>query len=248
MNYIVFDLEFNQDFGSLRNFEAKGKNVPFEIIQIAAIKLDASFQTIATFNRYVKPYFYSNVCPFITSLTGITLDQVIGEAAFPEVYADFITFIGDLDAIFCTWGMSDMKELFRNVRYHHLSNEPLPKSYINIQPLVSKHLNLPSKKLLRLEHAVNALSIAIDGTFHDASNDAYYTSEIFKKIYHDSIRPSHYDPTYRPSPPVQPKKQIDTNALLNQFAKMYDRSLTKEEEAMILLAYKMGKTGQFLKS
>ena len=177
----------------------------------------------------------------------ITLEQVINEASFPEVYDSFLQFIGGSEAVFCTWGMSDIKELFKNVSYHQLSNERLSHHYINIQPFVSKHLNLPAKKLLRLEHAVTALSIPINGAFHDAYYDAYYTSEIFKKVYISSIKPSYYDPTYRPSRPVQTQRQIDTPALLNQFEKMYQRPLTEEEQAMIILAYKMGKTGQFLK-
>lgn len=247
MHYIVMDLEFNQDFASLQHFETTSKRYPFEIIQIAALKLDASFHTIGTFNRYVKPFFYGQICPFITSLTGITLDQLIGESSFPDVYQAFTAFIGGADAIFCTWGMSDMKELHKNISYHNLSNEQLPRHYINIQPVVSKYLNLPTKKLLRLEHATNALHLPTEHAFHDALNDAYYTSEIFKTVYDPSIKPSYYDPTYRPSRPLQRKRQVDTPALLDQFAKMYERPLTKEEEKMIVLAYQMGKTGQFIK-
>lgn len=247
MNYIVLDLEFNQDFTSLQHFDSKCKHFPFEIIQIGAIKLNASLNTIDTFNRYVKPYFYKNVCPFITSLTGITLSKLVNEAPFPEVYHSFISFTGGTDAIFCTWGMSDMKELFKNTSYHKLPNEHLSRHFINLQPLVSIYLDLPPKKLLRLEHAVSALHIPINHDFHDAMNDAYYTAEIFKKIYNTSIRPNYYDPSYRPHRPIQVKKQIDTPALLNQFTKMYGRPLAKEEQEMIVLAYKMGKTCQFLK-
>ncbi|MBE6023535.1 MAG: exonuclease domain-containing protein [Cellulosilyticum sp.] len=247
MYYIIFDLEFNQDFSSLQHFEIKNNHYPFEIIQIAALKLDTALNTLESFNRYVKPYFYSRVCPFITSLTGITTDQLTEEATFPEVYPHFLEFIGDPSAIFCTWGMSDLKELFRNAHYHNLSSTPLPRGFINIQPLVSRYLNFPTKKLLRLEHAVSALDIPKTYPFHNALNDAYYTSEIFKKVYHSGVTPSFYDPTYRSTPPMQPKKQLDTPALLQQFAKMYNRPLTKEEETMIILAYKMGKTHQFLK-
>lgn len=247
MNYIVFDLEFNQDFSSLQQFPFKTNHYPFEIIQIGAIQLDASFHQLGTFNRYVKPYFYGQVCPFITQLTGITTPRLTSEALFPEVYRCFLEFVGDEETIFCIWGMSDIKELFKNAFYHQLPTKQLPHHFINIQPLVSSHLGLPTKKLLRLEHAVSALHIAADHTFHDALSDAHYTAEIWKKIYHPSIHPTVYDPTYTPRPTSEPKKQIDTQALFAQFAKMYSRELTSEEEKMILLAYKMGKTQQFLK-
>ncbi len=50
MNYIIFDLEFNQGYNN--QIEIK---CPFEIIQIGAIKLNEDFTTIDTFNALVKP-------------------------------------------------------------------------------------------------------------------------------------------------------------------------------------------------
>lgn len=246
MHYIVFDLEFNQDFASLQNFERENSHYPFEIIQIGAVKLDAHFATIDTFNRYVKPYFYQEINPFITELTGITTKQLLNEETFPKVYRSYIEFIKDTDSIFCIWGMSDIKELFRNARYHHLDSTPLPQMFINIQPHVSTHLSFPKKKLLRLQDAVTTLQIPTTYSFHSAIHDAYYTSEIFKKIYHPSIKPILYDPSYKPIRRRNIKKQIDFIALINQFEKMYERKMTDEEQGIIKLAYKMGKTNQFL--
>lgn len=247
MHYIIFDLEFNQDFSSLQNFNGQGTRYPFEIIQIGAIKLDSHFHTIDTFNRYIKPTFYSRITPFITELTGITTEQLIEESSFPDVYKSFTEFIESTDSIFAIWGMSDIKELFRNANYHGLNNELLPRKFINIQPYVSVHLGLPSKRLLRLQDAVTHLQIPITYSFHNAYYDAYYTSEVFKSIYKPSMLPGYYDPSYTPSRRQPQRKQIDFNGLIQQFEKMYQRSMTQEEQAMIKLAYKMGKTNQFLK-
>ena len=54
MNYIVFDLEFNQGY----NFEDEPKNIinpkcPFEIIQIGAVKLDDNFED-NWYSRYIS--------------------------------------------------------------------------------------------------------------------------------------------------------------------------------------------------
>lgn len=247
MHYVIFDLEFNQDFSSLKGSDRKGTRYPFEIIQIGAIKLDLNFDTVATFNRYVKPSIYKEISPFITGLTGITTEQLQTEESFPEVYEAYTTFIGDVDSVFCIWGMSDIKELFRNVNYHELNNKLLPKLFINLQPLVSIHLGLPSKNLLRLQYAVETLNIPITSEFHDALNDAYYTAELFKKIYNSSILPRFYDPTYVITKPRQPKKVLDVDKLIQQFEKMYAREMTEEEKDIIELAYKMGKTNQFIK-
>lgn len=247
MYFIAFDLEFNQDLSSLQNFERKGSPHPFEIIQIGAIKLDLSFNTVATFNRYVRQTIYEKISPFITELTGITTEQLLKEAPFPEIYQAYIEFIGGTDSVFCVWGMSDIKGLFKNAEDHNLDRKLLPSMFINLQPYVSKHLNFPPKKLLQLQYAVEVLKLPIPYTFHNAFYDAYYTAEIFKKIYHSSIQPKRYDPSCVTAKPRQRKREIDVDKLLQQFEKMYARTMTEEEQEMIKLAYKMGRTKQFLK-
>lgn len=247
MYYIAFDLEFNQgSCSSLSSIEKKAK-APFEIIQIGAVKLDSNFNTIATFNRYVKPSIYSQVNPFITDLTGITTEQLISEAPFSKVFNDYILFTGQENSVFCVWGMSDMKELFRNVAHHKLDKKLLPEMYINIQPYLSLHLGFSKTKLFKLQKAVEWLKIPQPYTYHDAFYDAYYTSEIFKKINSPAIEPKKYDPDYISIRSIQPKKIVDFEKLLQQFEKMYTRELNKEEQDMIILAYKMGRTNQFLK-
>lgn len=247
MYFIIFDLELNQDFSSLQDIYEKRTSVPFEIIQIGAVKLDSEFNTVDTFNRYVKPTFYTRINPFITELTGITTEQLQAEEQFPEIYKAFTEFLAGTDCVFCIWGTSDIKELFRNVEKHNLSSKLLPRKYINIQPYVSMYFNFPPKNLLRLQHAVEALNIPQKYTFHNAFYDAYYTAEIFKRIYNSFIQPKIYDPSYIAINPRQPKKEIDIDGLINQFEKMYSRKMTKEEQGIIILSYKMGKTNQFLK-
>lgn len=252
MNYIVFDLEFNQYIPNTimdeKDSQTDKKVVyPFEIIQIGAVKLDSDYHRISTFNCFIKPTIYTRVSPFVTELTGITTEQLIAEETFPNVYRTFLDFIGDTDSVFCTWGMSDIKELFCNTKYHQLDNKYLPKKYINIQPLVSLHFGLSSIKLLRLQTAVESLNIPINQTFHDASSDAYYTSEIFIKLRPSYREAQTYDPDKISIRTVRPKKSIDVEGLIKQFEKMYNREFSEEEKGIVLLAYKMGKTHQFIK-
>jgi DNA polymerase III epsilon subunit-like protein len=247
MHFIIFDLEFNQDISSLQNFDRKGSRYPYEIIQIGAIKLDLEFNTVGTFNRYVMPTFYTRINPFVSQLTGITTEQLLIEEPFPEIYNAYTEFINGTNSVFCIWGMSDIQGLFRNVEDHQLNPKLLPKMVINLQPYVSLHLNISQKNLLRLRNAVEVLNIPITYEFHNALHDAFYTSEIFKKIYNSSIQPQPYDPSYMTIRPKQRKSEIDIEKLLQQFEKMYARKMTEEEQGMIKLAYKMGRTKQFLK-
>lgn len=247
MAFIIFDLEFNQDISSLQNFERERATYPFEIIQIGAIKLDAELNTLGTFNSYIKPTFYKEMNPFVRELTGITTEQLQNEDSFPDIYTKYIKFINKSDAIFCTWGMSDIIELFRNVEYHKLDQKLLPRRVIDLQLYVSERLNRTKKNRVSLQDAVEQLNIPITYLFHNALHDAYYTAEVFKKVYNPSIEPILYDPFHRAMRPRQPKRVIDFDQLLQQFEKMYARKISAEEQEMIKLAYKMGRTNQFTK-
>lgn len=221
--------------------------LPFEILQVGALKLNTELQTVAVFNRLVKPSLYPTVNPFITGLTGITTEQLYEEVLFPEVYQDFTAFIGDTEAVFCIWGKSDIKELFRNASYHALNMELLPRRYINLQPYASLQLGYSRQKQLQLKDTAEALSIPLSLSFHDAGNDAFYTAEIFKKLYNPSIQPTIFEPN-NPAPRTRiSRKTIDFDGLLHQFEKMYGREMSGEEQEIIKLAYQMGRTRQFLK-
>lgn len=90
------------------------------------------------------------------------------------------------------------------------------------------------------------LNIPIQCDFHNAFNDAFYTTEIFKKLYSPDIDPITYNKECYFKRIVAPKKKVDTEGLLNQFEKMYNREMTDDEKSIIKLSYIMGKTNQFL--
>ncbi|AQR96054.1 MULTISPECIES: 3'-5' exonuclease [Clostridium] len=250
MNYIIYDLEFNQKNNtsiSENDIETKSNdaNMPFEIIQIGALKLNESLTTISTFNSLIKPTLYESIHPYIVSLTKITDEKVALCKSFIDVYDDFLNFIGNEEFIFCVWGVNDIKELIRNVKFHNLSCSKFSK-YIDIQKYASIHLNAPKKSKIGLKSSIELLDIPIYGDFHDAFNDAYYTTEVFKSIYDTGLNPSTYSPSPSKRRISKPKEKINTEALLNQFKKIYNRDLTEDEISIIKLAYKMGKTKQFI--
>ena len=123
----------------------------------------------------------------------------------------------------------------------------MPTEYINIQSYASKNLNCQKGINIGLGNAANLLNIPIDGQLHNAFNDAYYTAEVFKKIYSSEIKTKVYIPhkytNLRRS--NSEKYKIDFYSLINQFEKMYNREITEEEKSIIKLAYIMGKTNQF---
>ena len=174
MNYIVFDLEFNQGY----NFTKEIKNIinpkcPFEIIQIGAIKLNDNFETISTLNMFVKPEIYTTLNPFVKRLTGLTMDELNTGKSFKEMYKIFSDFIVSSRSVLCVWGVSDITELFRNISYYELDATNVPTEYINIQSYASKKLNCEKGVNIGLGNATKLLEIPIENQFHNALNDAY---------------------------------------------------------------------------
>ncbi len=66
MNYIIFDLEFNQQPPDIKSDQKP--ELMFEIIQIGALKLDNNLNTVSTFNSFVKPTVHKMLHPKNQSL------------------------------------------------------------------------------------------------------------------------------------------------------------------------------------
>lgn len=248
MNYIIFDLEFNQNYNRGReNKNLLTPECPFEIIQIGAVKLNEKLGITASLDRLVKPEIYTEIHPFVKEMTNITIDLLNTANSFKEVYKEFIEFVNGSTNVLGVWGMTDMRELFRNIKYHELDPFLVPKEYINIQLHASKYFNSPKGTNIGLHRAVEFLNIPLNSQFHDALNDACYTAEVFKKIYDRDIRPTiyNYHKHIRVNRQHTEKTKLDTNGLIKQFEKMFNREMTKEEQSIIKLAYIMGKTNQF---
>lgn len=243
MNYIIFDLEFNQMFNS----EINEAFIPFEIIQIGAVKLNAKLEVLDTFDTLVKPTIFNVVHPYISELTQITDSMVANCDTFPEVYSKFLNFMGPTeDATLVVWGATDIKEFIRNIEFHNLDLDAFPKEYMDLQEQANKVFKVRKGCKMGLKSAIEICNIPSDKELHNAYNDAYYTSKIFTLLYNKKLKSKTYI-LNKEKPKMEPKKKVDKEALLNQFEKMYGRELTSDEKAMIQLAYIMGKTNQFLK-
>ena len=247
MNYMVFDLEFNQMF----NFKKEQLSLPnpicpFEIIDIGAVKLDENLNVVASFDRLVKPELYKRMHPYVKKITGITKENLKTAAPFKSVYTEFIEFINDVNVL-CVWGTDDIKELFRNIEYHELDASLIPKSYIDVQHYTSKHLLHPKGTSISLSNAVKAFDIPVEFKFHNAFNDAFYTAEVFKKFHNKQIKPDIYTlhKDRKPDRESTKKTILDTQKLVKQFEKMFHREITSEEQTIIKLSYEMGNTNQF---
>jgi len=179
MNYIVIDLEWNQQS---TNLKLDLEDCPaFEIIEIGAIKLNENFKICESFDRYIRPSIYPKMNPHTRKIINIDENKLKYADFFEDVFEEFIEWCGN-DYIFCTWGSMDLTELQRNVKFYDLDNPfCFPLKYLDIQEIFSIKYGKRDKRF-SLEAAIELCEISKNATFHNAINDAKYTALIMQKI------------------------------------------------------------------
>lgn len=178
MEYIVFDLEWNQ---CPEGKQKEKSDLPFEIVEIGAIKLNERKEEIGRFHEYIRPSVYLRL--HFRTREILRIDEKILKKAdpFPAVAQRFREWCGD-DVRYCIWGSADLLELQRNLRWHKLPNFfPFPLKYYDVQKIFS--LAFEDGKIRRsLESAVDLLQIEKKIAFHEALSDAYYTAAVMARL------------------------------------------------------------------
>lgn len=224
MNYIVFDLEWNQcPYGKDR----EDALLPFEIIEIGAVKLDSERNIISSFSQVVKPRVYQNLHYRTSKIVHLTKKELNNGKPFPEAVRDFFTWIGS-DAEFCTWGTVDLPELQRNLSYYHMLDLLKgPMHFLDVQKLFAvQYENTKTRRAL--EYAVDYFGFEKDQEFHSAYADALYTAKVLQKIdpsiiwTYDSI-----DVYQHPE-----RKEDEIHAVYNGYTKYISREFASKEDAM----------------
>lgn len=171
MNYIIFDLEWNQ-CGSECEMLTDPVCLPGEIIEIGAVKLNDHFQKTDELRLYIKPQYYPKLHRRIVTLTGIR-DKVLAEQGltFPEAYEKFREFCGE-EYSFMTWSTSDLPILVDNMLLHGIDVSHLPDTY-DLQRIFCNEIMRFSRRM-SLDDALKVLNEKGD-TAHDALNDSRNT-------------------------------------------------------------------------
>lgn len=193
MNYIVFDLEWNQ----AADLKTRRENrLLFEIIEIGAIKLNEKKELLGDFHELIKPQVFHAMNQVTGELIHLKIEQLENCRSFTEVAADFLAWCGS-DYIFCTWGNLDLTELQKNMDYYNMTpvSEKTIRFY-DVQKLFS--IAFEDRTVRRtLQYAVEYLGIETDEAFHRAYTDAYYTAEVVKRITDHRVFENYSFDTYR---------------------------------------------------
>ena len=224
MNYIVLDLEWNQ---GNTDVEPEQEDIPFEIVEIGAIKLNEEKQMVGEFSQLVKPQVYHELHHITRKLIHLQMQELEKGREFPEVAMEFMEWCGK-DCVFCTWGPLDLTELQKNMKHYGLpalTDKPL--KYYDVQKLFSLAFE-DHKSRRTLEYAVDFLKIEKDIPFHRAFSDAYYTAHVLNKIKNPAVL-SHYsfDTFVKPA-----DRDSEVHVVFDNYAKYISREFQDKTEAL----------------
>jgi len=170
----VFDIE--------RNFRPYKSEDPSEIVDIGAVKIEAStMKIIGEFSELVKPG--ARLTRHTTKLTGITKKDLMNVEKFPQIIERFIQFIGE-DSIFVTWGKEDYRFLSHDCTLHGVECPCMEKERrIDLQKFVFQAYEELFEHTPSLQSAVEQLGLIWEGKQHRALADAENTANILLKAY-----------------------------------------------------------------
>lgn len=179
MNYIVFDMEWNQpSYGDMLIYENE-RCLKNEIIQIGAVKLDENCNELGAFTVDVKPKVHKIINKNVKKLTGIDGDDLKNAGTIENAISDFRAWCGE-DFVFITWGYDDISVLGANLKYFGLDASWLPGCY-NLQMIFCSQICNENRQF-SLAYAAGYYKISLDLPLHNALTDAYYTSKICAKL------------------------------------------------------------------
>lgn len=223
MDYIVLDIEFNG-----RKFAS---DLPMEVIEIGAVRLNEQMQPVDEFGAMIKPVYFAKLNSFIKKKTGIAQEEIDRASGFPAVIADFLAWLNRSESCtLITWGGEDLKRIVLDTRMHRLDDSywltvpyyDLLKGYLRYKGVTND---------VSVEAALADLGIEDDGSAHRALDDARMTAKVLQAIAGqlDWTRTQHYKDTYSNSK----ERRLVKNAVRMMVARKADWSWERVTEQFL---------------
>ncbi|MCM1114385.1 MAG: exonuclease domain-containing protein [Clostridium sp.] len=184
MNYIVFDLEWNNAYNYKLN---KGIN---EIIEIGAIKLNDSFEVIDTFKQLIKPAISKKLGSRFQNLTHITMEEIKANGApFEEAFHNFARWCGEGEPVFLSWSTSDLYVLADNFkRFMNSAHISFIHKYADAQSYCMSFIEDNDGNQISLLNCAERFEIEADTDhLHRALEDCFLASYCIKKVFDEAV-------------------------------------------------------------
>ncbi len=246
MNYIVFDLEWNQ---SPIGQAGEHPRMPFEIIEIGAVKLDENYSVVDEFSRLVKPKIYTKLHKIIKQMLSYDEKDLKHDGVpFKQACAEFLKWCGE-DSVFCTWGPSDLYYLQNNMDFYYMPKLPFPLKFYNIQQIFADKYD-PDGNIWKLERAVEMLGLNEEEPFHAAVNDARYTAKVLEAANLGDILDKYSFDIYRHPKKREERVEAFHDGRLDEISEEFPskRAAMEDKELSMIRCVRCGrKTGKKLK-
>jgi len=172
MELIVVDLEATcWNTSRLRNH--------MEIIEIGAVRLDASLTIVDEFACFVRPVVEPKLSQFCTALTTIRQADVDGADMYPAVFTRFLEWIGAGPYRLCSWGFFDVGQFRLDcTRFGLVFPEQFESDHLNIKQVFA------DRKCVRrcgMAAALDLLGLPLAGTHHRGIDDARNIARIVQE-------------------------------------------------------------------
>lgn len=177
MNYLIFDLEWNNTFGRDVNIN--------EIIEIGAVLLNSELAELGRFSTFVRPRIARKLNSRTKKLTHITNQDIQNGIPFKQAIEELTAFIGPEEATALSWGDTDLRVLIENLKcFFHSERIPFLANYLDLQKYYHIRTEHPMNQQVSLAHAAESLHIDPDKyTLHRALDDSLLSADCFRSIF-----------------------------------------------------------------
>lgn len=139
-----------------------------ETIEIGAVRIRNRVMS-DEFSRFIRPVANPQLSDFCKSLTSINQKDVDSAELFPQVFQQFLDWIGTTPFFFCSWGRYDLSQLQLDTNRHAF---PWPVSldqHLNLKRLFAEWRQIKS---CGMERALQFMKLSLEGTHHRGIDDA----------------------------------------------------------------------------
>lgn len=180
MNYIIFDLEWNNAYSYAK------KGFMNEIIEIGAVKLNERLEIVDTFKQLILPKITKKLSGRCKSLTNITNEELKQNGIpFADAIKDFSRWSRGDGNVFMSWSNSDLYVLTNNYQTFlgNLNIDFITK-YCDAQKYCMSFIERENNNQISLADCGETFGIEIDvEKLHRALTDCYLTAECLKKVF-----------------------------------------------------------------
>ncbi|WP_437991697.1 exonuclease domain-containing protein [Sorangium sp. So ce145] len=141
-----------------------------EIIEVGAVLVDAAtLRPAAELQCFVRPIRHPRLSAFCMRLTSIRQADVDAAPRFPAAAARLRELVRGRQALFCSWGGYDKRQLERDARRHGVAL-PFGGDHLNLKRAFARRLG--AERELGVGQALRRVGLSFQGTQHRAIDDA----------------------------------------------------------------------------